>query len=241
MLVILFQWFAAHFFADFVLQSKKLVQQKKTYKQGSWFLYVHSLIHAALIYLLSPDKSIWLVPVIVFISHYCLDLWKVYQKENAATFILDQVLHLITLIIVWLIFYQSAGWAKALFQQWLNNYNFWLITTGYLVTIFPLAYILGYATQRWRKDIEESFDRTNTSLSEAGKWIGMFERILVFTFVINNHFEGIGFLIAAKSILRFNDIKGSEVRKEAEYVLIGTLMSFASSIIIGIVTITLMK
>ena len=241
MLVILFQWFAAHFFADFVLQSKKLVQNKKMYKQRSWFLYVHSLIHAGLIYLLSPDKSIWLVPVIVLVSHYSLDLWKVYQKESAAAFILDQVLHVVTLIALWLIFYQSVDWTKAIFLKWMNNYNFWLITTGYLVTIFPLAYILGYATQRWRKDIEESFDRTGTSLSEAGKWIGMFERILVFTFVINNHFEGIGFLIAAKSILRFNDIKGSEVRKEAEYVLIGTLMSFASSIIVGILTVYLMR
>lgn len=241
MLVTLFQWFAAHFFADFVLQSKKLVENKKVYKERSWFLYVHSAIHAGLIYLLSPDKSIWLVPVIVLISHYCLDLWKVYQKENAATFIIDQVMHLVTLIVVWLLFYESAEWTRALWTKWFNDYNFWLITTGYFITIFPLAYILGYATQRWRKAIEETGDRTNTSLSEAGKWIGMFERILVFTFVIYNHFEGIGFLIAAKSILRFNDIKGSEARKEAEYVLIGTLMSFAASIITGIITLTLMR
>ena len=68
-----------------------------------------------------------------------------------------------------------------------------------------------------------------------------FERILVLTFVITNHYEGIGFLIAAKSILRFNDIKGEHMRKEAEYVLIGTLMSFASSIIIGIITHLLLK
>jgi len=241
MLVLLFQWFAAHFFADFLLQSKKLVQNKKVYKQGSWFLYVHALIHAALIYLLSPDKSIWLIPVIVFVSHYCLDLWKLYRKDTIAAFILDQAMHIITLIILWLVFYQAPGWAATHFQQLMNDYNFWLIATCYLVTIFPLAFIVGYATQRWRKDIEGSFDRTGTSLSEAGKWIGMFERILVFTFVINNHFEGIGFLIAAKSILRFNDIKGSEARKEAEYVLIGTLMSFAASIITGIVTLNLMK
>jgi hypothetical protein len=84
------------------------------------------------------------------------------------------------------------------------------------------------------KDIEQNTERSATSLSEAGKWIGIFERILVLTFVINNHFEGIGFLIAAKSILRFNDIKGDNMRKEAEYILIGTLMSFASSILIGI-------
>ena len=241
MLVLLFQWFAAHFFADFLLQSKKLIENKKVYKQGSWFLYVHAFIHAALIYLLSPDKSIWLIPVIVFVSHYSLDLWKLYRKDTINAFILDQVLHISTLVVLWLVFYQAPDWGKTHLRQLMNDYNFWLIATGYLVTIFPLAFIVGYATQRWRKDIEESFDRTGTSLSEAGKWIGMFERILVFTFVINNHFEGIGFLIAAKSILRFNDIKGSEARKEAEYVLIGTLMSFAASIITGIITVDLMK
>jgi hypothetical protein len=46
--------------------------------------------------------------------------------------------------------------------------------------------------------------------------------------------EAIGFLIAAKSILRFTDMKGNNLRKEAEYVLIGTLMSFTCSIITGL-------
>ena len=101
--------------------------------------------------------------------------------------------------------------------------------------------MLGYATQRWRKDIEQILSVQHISLSEAGKWIGIFERILVLTFVINNHFEGIGFFIAAKSILRFNDIKGDNMRKETEYVLIGTLMSFASSIIVGTITNLLIK
>src|SRR5215469_6102697 len=99
MLTIL-QWIAAHLFADFVLQSKKLIQQKKERKAGSWFLYVHSLIHASLIYFFSPDKSIWLIPVIVFITHCLIDLWKVYQKETAVTFITDQLMHLIVLVVL---------------------------------------------------------------------------------------------------------------------------------------------
>ena len=241
MLILLFQWLAVHFFTDFVLQTKKLVQNKKDRKAASWFLYVHCLLHAGLIYLLLPDKSLWQIPAIIFITHYCIDLWKVYQKENVFTFLIDQFLHIIVIIIVWMIWYQPVNWVGAHLLKLLNNYNFWLIATAYLITIFPLAFILGYATQRWRKDIEQSFQRSNTSLSEAGKWIGIFERILVITFVINNHFEGIGFLIAAKSILRFNDIKGDAMRKEAEYILIGTLMSFASSIIIGTIINLLIK
>ena len=85
-MLILIQWIAAHLTADFILQSKKLVQQKKDRKAASWFLYVHCLVHAGLIYMLSPDKSFWLIPVIVFVTHYCLDLWKLYQKENAVFF-----------------------------------------------------------------------------------------------------------------------------------------------------------
>ncbi|MEP6464778.1 MAG: DUF3307 domain-containing protein [Parafilimonas sp.] len=240
-MLILFQWIAVHFFADFVLQSKKLVQQKRERKAASWFLYVHCFIHAVLIYLISPDKSLWLIPLIVFITHYCIDLWKLHQKENAFTFSIDQLLHLLVLVIVWMIFYQHANWFTFHLLQLFDDYNFWLITTAYLFTIFPLAYLIGYSTQRWRKDIEQNTDLSSTSLSEAGKWIGIFERILVLTFVLNNHFEGIGFLIAAKSILRFNDIKGDNMRKETEYILIGTLMSFASSILIGIAVNLLLK
>jgi hypothetical protein len=240
MLTIL-QWIAAHFFADFVLQSKKLIQQKKERKAGSWFLYVHSLIHASLIYFFSPDKSLWIIPVIIFFTHYFIDLWKVYQKEAAAVFIIDQLMHIVVLVTLWVVFYENIDWPAVIATRILINNNFWVIITAYLFVIYPLAYLLGYATQRWRKDIEQNNDRSSTSLSEAGKWIGVCERILVLTFVINNHFEGIGFLIAAKSILRFNDIKADNMRKEAEYVLIGTLMSFASSIIIGIFARLLMQ
>lgn len=241
MLVLLLQWLTAHFFADFVLQSKKLIQNKREYKAASWFLYVHCLLHAGLIYLFLPDKSLWQIPVIIFVSHYCIDLWKLYQKENTFSFVIDQLMHVIVITIIWMIWYQPDNWIHAQFSKLLDNYNFWLITTAYLINIFPLAFTLGYATQRWRRDLEQKTDRSETSLSEAGKWIGVFERILVLTFVITNHFEGIGFLIAAKSILRYNDIKGDAMRKETEYVLIGTLMSFASSIIIGIICIRLIK
>lgn len=234
MLVLLFQWLAVHFFADFVLQTKKLIQNKRHHKAASWFLYVHCLIHAGLIYLFLPNKSLWQIPVIIFVTHYIIDLWKLYQKENALTFFADQLLHIIVIIVVWLIWYQPVNWINTHIKSLLGNYNFWLIATAYLITVFPLAFILGYATQRWRKDIEQKVNRSETSLSEAGKWIGIFERILVLTFVIVNHYEGIGFLIAAKSILRYNDIKSDIMRKEAEYILIGTLMSFASSIIIGL-------
>jgi hypothetical protein len=63
----------------------------------------------------------------------------------------------------------------------------------------------------------------------------------VFTFVISNQFAGIGFLITAKSILRFSETKKEAGRKEAEYILIGTLISFAFSIITGLFILQIIK
>jgi hypothetical protein len=44
----------------------------------------------------------------------------------------------------------------------------------------------------------------------------------------------IGFLIAAKSILRFGELR--DHRKEAEYVIIGTMWSFACGLVVALAT-----
>lgn len=238
-MIVLYQWIFAHLLGDFVFQTKAIVEHKRKYKAASWILYVHCLIHGILIYLFSPDKSIWLIPLIIIASHYIIDLWKLHSRNNGWSFLIDQALHLLVIFTLWLIYYQPAGWIEIHWESFTTNMKLWIVLTGYLTVIFPLAYTIGYFTTKWRNEVEADVQLSKVSLSEAGKWIGKFERILVLTFVIFSHFEGIGFLIAAKSILRFNDIKGQNVRKEAEYILIGTLMSFAASILVGLIVLRL--
>lgn len=69
-------------------------------------------------------------------------------------------------------------------------------------------------------------------LASAGKWIGICERILILTFVIMGQYTAIGFLMTAKSILRFSEKENTQLK--TEYVLVGTLVSFASSAMIGV-------
>jgi hypothetical protein len=234
-MLVLYQWIFAHLLADFGFQTKKMILHKRKLKAGSWILYVHCLLHGGLIYLFSPDKTIWLIPVIISVTHFFIDLWKLNRKDSAFIFIADQFMHLLVITILWLIYYQPGGWWQTKLAAFSDNINIWIIISGYMFIIFPLSYILGFATTKWRDEVETFITGSPVSLSEAGRWIGIFERILVYTFVITNHFEGIGFLIAAKSILRFSEIKGNSVRKEAEYVLIGTLMSFSASVLTGLV------
>jgi hypothetical protein len=61
----------------------------------------------------------------------------------------------------------------------------------------------------------------------AGQLIGRLERFLIYLFVTAGHLEGVGFLVAAKSIFRFGELKDHEHRAEAEYITIGTMLSFA--------------
>ncbi len=62
----------------------------------------------------------------------------------------------------------------------------------------------------------------------AGRVIGMLERIFVFLFVILGNFAAIGFIIAAKGFTRFKDLDN---RDFAEYVLIGTLLSTLTAVL----------
>jgi hypothetical protein len=68
------------------------------------------------------------------------------------------------------------------------------------------------------------------SLLKAGRFIGNIERMMILTFVLTGQYSAIGFLVAAKSILRLKDDK-----KLSEYVLIGTFLSVAFAILTGII------
>lgn len=55
---------------------------------------------------------------------------------------------------------------------------------------------------------------------------------MVFVFVMLGEYEAIGFLIAAKSILRFKETDTART----EYVLVGTLLSFMLAIMVALIT-----
>ncbi|WP_321473102.1 hypothetical protein [uncultured Paludibaculum sp.] len=73
-------------------------------------------------------------------------------------------------------------------------------------------------------------------LAQGGRYIGWLERILVLLLVLIEQPNGIGFLIAAKSILRFGEIKEPGQRKVAEYIIIGTFISFGWALFTSVLT-----
>jgi len=64
----------------------------------------------------------------------------------------------------------------------------------------------------------------------AGRFIGVLERLLVYGFVLQDQYAAIGLILTAKSFARFKEM---DERDFAEYVLIGTLLSVSSAVLVG--------
>jgi len=219
----------AHFVGDFLLQPEKWVLHKEKHKHKSKFLYYHVLIHLiALLLVLQFNFDYWLGFLIIILSHYIIDLikLKLKTKSNARLlFALDQLAHFIIIAIVVSIYEP--------FELNINSfYNpiFLLFITTILGVTVVSSIIMKTVISKWY--FKE--DNSNLSLENAGAFIGILERLFVFVLIITNHWEGIGFLIAAKSVLRFSDLSKAKDRKLTEYILIGTLLSYGLAVLFGI-------
>ncbi|WP_299016783.1 DUF3307 domain-containing protein [uncultured Polaribacter sp.] len=220
----------AHIIGDFVLQPTKWVKDKEKKKIKSLYLYFHIGIHAMLLLCLLKFEVEQYAFAIVFllISHFCIDVAKLYfQKKNnkRVWFFIDQILHILALVIASL-YYENTFSLSILF----NDKTVLFFTALSLIThVSPL--LIKIIISQWTPEKKKEKD---ASLAKAGKYIGILERLFIFTFIVTNNWQAIGFLLAAKSVFRFGDLTASKDRKLTEYILIGTLLSFGLAILIGI-------
>lgn len=94
-------------------------------------------------------------------------------------------------------------------------------------------------TQSFLEQISEGTKDLKPGLPSAGKYIGWIERGLILTFVVGGYGDAIGFLIAAKALARYPEIKADEKGHFAEYFLVGTLTSVGLALLGGLVVVKL--
>jgi hypothetical protein len=218
----------AHLIGDFLLQPKRALVHKQSHRAGSWFLYLHILIHFGLYLIAFWDLGRWKAALILALSHLAIDLVKLYTRHwyRRATipFLMDQVAHLAVLFAV--ASYPDTG---AILAGWLADAN-WPLIAGLFFVTYPSAFLVSNLLE----GLADKIPVDHKSLPAAGMYIGILERLFVFLFILLDHWEAIGLLIAAKSVFRFNDLKEQNNRKWTEYILIGTLLSFALAIGAGL-------
>lgn len=163
-------------------------------------------------------------------SHFIIDVAKLsFQtaKSKKIWFFIDQALHIA--VIAGISFYFNE------FNfEFLKNQEILKIIMAALFLTTPASIFIKILLSSWTPVPETQNNIQTESLSSAGKYIGILERLLVFTFIVVNHWEGVGFMVAAKSVFRFSDLAQAKQRKLTEYVLIGTLLSFGMAVLTGI-------
>jgi hypothetical protein len=113
-----------------------------------------------------------------------------------------------------------------------------LLATGYLYVcgrgIVLVRSVLELSVLRLRRDEDRGTGAIEVS---RGRAIGVLERAVALTLVLQGQFGALGLVVAAKSIARF---KALEDREFAEYFLIGTLTSLLAALLGGIALRTLL-
>ncbi len=220
---------AVHLLVDFVLQSDSWVRHKEKNKLKSAWLYVHAALHGLLSWLVLWKIEYWWVALSIGSSHLIIDALKIIlsdKRNHRWLFLIDQILHMailvgLTLTINPINFIVSEDTIRL----------FWPFIACVLLLTSPVAIGLKVFFTRWKLTEKKT---GIYGLRNAGRWIGIIERLLIFIFVVTDNFSAVGFLLTAKSVFRFGDLSKAKNMKLTEYVLIGTLLSFGIAILTGL-------
>lgn len=241
---------AAHVFADFLFQFGWIVDHKR----HPGVFVVHVLIVGAIAALVlgwipSGPAAAGAVAVVT-LSHALIDACKTWipsdawlragSRRDLKLFFADQAAHGIFILLAawWFPSAWAAGfWASNLPEAApdllvaLTGVAGFILATrtgGFVIRMF----MAGFEATKAPVPDAGGEGGADTGLPEGGAWIGLLERALIFVLILFGQIQAIGFLIAAKSVLRFE-----YARSHSEYVIIGTLASFGWAIVFSSLTV----
>ena len=209
--------FLAHILADFVLQTDAMVSAKRR----PLTLAGHGAIVLVTAAAATASLSPWLLALTA--AHLLIDTAKSYSKGGLGPFLADQAAHAATIVAA----------AALIPTHWPDPAPaIMALTAGAILTTRAGGFAVGLLMVPWT-------DAIAVGLTGAGRVIGNLERGLIFLLIISGQTQNIGFLIAAKSVLRFGTV--ADDRKVSEYVIVGTLASVSWAIAASLLTAILLN
>lgn len=218
-----------HILADFLLLPGSWSEIIEAKRLRTARLYIHFILYGAVSVLVVRP----LTAALIFAGMHALVRLSILHMETNARrrFFLDLSVHGIGAIVIGVIF----GAVDIPSTVRLIERHLGLITAVLFLTK-PASVIIRSTISRWNPDPQGD---SPDSLEKAGTWIGILERLFVFLFVLSGQYSAVGFLLAAKSVFRFGDLREAHDRKLTEYILIGTLLSVGIALATALVVQTL--
>lgn len=196
--------------------------------------------------------------IIICASHLLIDNWKLQPRNELVHLLVVQTIHILIIGLLWSCISDfTLQQIKVFFSHIFTAKNM-VIAVSYILICKPASVIIALALKKHTDSLSDSdtnkaienkdglenetnsinkdsstFDKKSTGLLSAGAWIGYIERCLAISFIFMGQFAGIGFLVATKTIFRFGDLTKNKDMKLTEYMMLGTLLSYAIAIFVG--------
>lgn len=232
----------AHIWGDFLLQTKGMCERKKalTTCMGWKYQLAHAFIYTAAVYVLVAQWWCWALPLLIGGTHFVVDVAKALiekrmcaadsegdtnfvNRQKLLLFVLDQIFHLSVLAVAYFWLLDGKGMTLDF-----NLLELGIYALAYLSVLTPTAVFI----QIFFSGFAHTTDKK--SLPLAGTYIGYLERILIVSFILSGWMEGIGYLLAAKSVFRFGELRNNKELMHTEYILLGTFLSFTVAVVVGL-------
>lgn len=216
----------AHVLADFVFQTRWIAAQKKR----PAVLLLHGLIVLAVAALATGRID---APglALLAVAHIAIDAVKLHLAgPGLRGFLADQAAHLVTLLVLAAL--RPDLWSGGLWSGLPALPGLMALAAGLILATRAGGFAVGLLMLPWAET------ELPQGLQDGGRLIGVLERGLIFLLVLMGEPAGIGFLIAAKSVLRFDT--ASKDQRAGEYVIIGTLASFGWALVFAHATMLMM-
>ncbi len=238
----------AHIIADFALRGEILRRGGKRPTQRAVYHLLAYVVIAYGLLVLNAHLRVCYLPVFELVAasaliHWLLDaafartsMWNSpIESRQRSLFVAQQAVKVLVLAGSATI---AALCCSALTSAWHFDPRDW-------ESVRVLAYILGYVFALWVGDafvslvltkLEWAPGNDDGGVPGAGRIIGVFEALLITTFIISYQYSAVGLVLTAKSVARFEWWKE---QKKTEYFLIGTLSNLITAILGGILALWL--
>lgn len=227
----------AHVLADFLFQTDWMVANKA--RPAAMLAHGAVVLVCTLLATGSFALPLWGLAL----AHVVIDLIKTQSGKTGLTpFLLDQAAHLALIAataFVWPLLWHGGLWSGLLPATPALLPQGFAVIAGAVAAIRAGGYAVGLLMKPFSDQLpppvapdgQDTPTGSPEGLPGAGRLIGELERGLIYLLVLVGQPQGVGLLMAAKSILRFGAVKDD--RALSEYVLIGTLASFGWALATG--------
>lgn len=235
----------AHLLGDFIFQTDRIARSKRSLRG----LAEHGLHVGALSALAVGAHGLGAVWAILVGSHILVDHLKAHVLDKPgedggrfhplASFAIDQAAHLFVVLALVEAFPDAArSGVLFLIHQGAPTPDLALqamVLASALIVLIPVgSIVIGLWLGDFVDGLSDAGASADDGLPGAGKVIGWLERFLVLALTLAGSVSAVGFVVAAKSVLRLGEINTGD-RATSEYIIIGTLMSFAWAVLVSLV------